>query len=72
MVKKQIWNGIMIKQSKLFKDLRKLGAIIKQTRNGHHMIKHKTFTYTLSGGFEHSKQYHEWRVRELYRALKLK
>jgi len=52
--------------------LRKLGAIIKQTRNGHYMIKHKTFTYTLSGGFEHSKQYHEWRVKELYRALKLK
>ena len=72
MVTKQIWNGTMIKQSKLFKDLRKLGATIKQTKNGHHKIKHKTFTYNLSNGFEHSKEYHKWIVKDIYKRLKLK
>ena len=48
MVKKQIWNGIMIKQSKLFKDLRKQGTTIKQTRKGHYMVVMQTKTYTLS------------------------
>jgi len=38
----------MIKQSKLFKDLRKLGATIKQTRKGHYMVVMQTKTYTLS------------------------
>jgi len=38
----------MIKQSKLFKDLRKQGATIKQTRKGHYMVVMQTKTYTLS------------------------
>ena len=62
----------MLKQKKLFKQLRKQGATIEQTRNGHHKIKFKTFTYNLSNGFEHSKEYHEWRVKEIYKKLKLK
>ena len=70
MVTKQIWNGIMIKQSKLFKDLRKLGATIKQTKKGHHKIKIQHFTYNLGNGFEHSKEYNEWRVKEIYKKLK--
>jgi hypothetical protein len=62
----------MHKQKQLFKQLRRKGATIKQTRKGHYMIKHKIFTYTLSGGFAHSKQHHEWRVKEIYKKLKLK
>ena len=59
----------MVKQKKLFKQLRNQGATIKPTTNGHYMISYKTFTYTLSNGFEHKKEYHDWRVREIYRAL---
>ena len=43
----------MLKQKQLFKQLRKLGATIKQTRNGHYMVKRKTFTYTLSNRAEY-------------------
>jgi len=38
----------MLKQKKLFKQLRKQGATIKQTKKGHYMVVMHTKTYTLS------------------------
>ena len=62
----------MIKKSKLFADLRKFGATIKQTRNGHYLVKIKTFTYTLGQGPHHSQEYHEWTINKMYKVLKIK
>ena len=44
----------MLKQKQLFKQLRKQGATIKQTRKGHYMVVMQTKTYTLSNRAEYS------------------
>ena len=43
----------MLKQKQLFKQLRKQGATIKQTRKGHYMVVMQTKTYTLSNRVEY-------------------
>ena len=43
----------MLKQKQLFKQLRKQGATIKQTRKGHYMVVMQTKTYTLSNRAEY-------------------
>ena len=43
----------MLKQKQLFKQLRKQGATIKQTKKGHYMVIMHTRTYTLSNRSEY-------------------
>tara|TARA_R110002020_G_C15961764_1_gene746637 strand:+ start:429 stop:620 length:192 start_codon:yes stop_codon:yes gene_type:complete len=62
----------MLKQKKLFKQLRRKGLTIEHTKKGHYKIKFNNSTYILTDGLDHSKEYHKWMVRELFKKLKLK